>query len=71
MNLAVRPQANAHDSKGPVPLIKKMRKQNRQEVLADKGYNSKANDDYLAACGSQSRITHKGYRNRPISAVQA
>jgi len=30
--------ANAHDSKGLVPLDKKVRKQHSQEVLVEKGY---------------------------------
>ena len=63
--------ANEHDSKGLEPLIQKVRVQHRQEVLADKGYKSKANDEFLVACGSRSRIMHKGYRNRPMTAVQA
>ncbi|MDE2644477.1 MAG: IS5 family transposase [Bacteroidota bacterium] len=63
--------ANEHDSKGLVPLIQKVDPPHRQEVLADKGYKSKANDEYLAACGSRSRIMHKGYRNRPMTAVEA
>ncbi|MXW14927.1 MAG: IS5 family transposase [Rhodothermaceae bacterium] len=62
--------ANEHDSKGLVPLIQKVRTQHRQEVLADKGYKSKANDEFLAVHGSRSRIMHKGYRNRPMNADQ-
>lgn len=63
--------ANEHDSQGLVPLIKKVRTRHRQEVLADKGYKSKANDEFLVACGSRPRIMHKGYRNRPMNAVQS
>ena len=63
--------ASTHDSKGLVPLTKKVRTQHRQEVLAGKGYQSKANDEFLAACGSRSRIMHKGDRNHPINAVQS
>ena len=63
--------ANEHDSKELGPLIKKIRTQHRREVLADKGYKSKANDDFLATCGSRSRIMHKGYRNRPMTAAQS
>ena len=63
--------ANEHDSKGLVPLIQKVDPPHRQKVLADKGYKSKANDEYLSACGSRSRIMHKGYRNRPMTAVEA
>ena len=63
--------ANEHDSRGLVPLIQKVDTPHRQEVLADKGYKSKANDEFLAVCGSRSRIMHKGYRNRPMTAVQA
>ena len=32
--------AKAHDSKGLVPLVKKVRKQRSQEVLVEKGYKS-------------------------------
>ena len=32
--------AKAHDSKGLVPLDKKVRKQHSQEVLVEKGYKS-------------------------------
>lgn len=62
---------SVHDSKGLVPLIKKVRTQHRQEVLADKGFKSQANDDFLAACGSRSRIMHKGYRNRLVNTAQS
>lgn len=62
--------ANAHDSEGLVSLIKKVRVQHREEVLVGKWYKSKANDEFLAARRSRSRIMHKGYRNRPISALR-
>ena len=47
--------ANAHDSKGLVPLIKQVRSQQSQEVLVQKGYKSKWSDEFIAACGSRSR----------------
>ena len=62
--------ANEHDSKGLVPLIQKVRTEHRQEVLADKGDKSKATDEFLAGCGSRSRIMHKRDRNRPKTADQ-
>lgn len=48
---------NEHDSMALVPLINCT--QHQQEVLADKDYKSKANDEFLAVCGSRSRIMHK------------
>ena len=39
--------ANEHDSKGLKPLIKKTPKRQGKEVMADKGYKSKANDEML------------------------
>lgn len=47
--------ANTHDSKGLVPLIKKVRPQHSQEALSEKGYKCKENDELLSACGSWSR----------------
>lgn len=63
--------ANVHDSKGLVPLIKKVRMQHCHEVLAKKGYRSQANDKFIAACGSRSRIMHKRNPNRPMNAAQS
>ena len=63
--------ANEHDSQELVPLIKKVRTRRRQEVMADKGYKSNANDEFLVACGSRPRIMHMGYRNRPMNAAQS
>lgn len=62
--------ANQHDSKGLEPLIKKVPKSQRREVMADKGYKSKGNDKILQDNGSKSRIMHKGYRNRPLTKWQ-
>ncbi|CAG0911121.1 unnamed protein product, partial [Cyprideis torosa] len=62
--------ANEHDSKGLEPLIKKTPKKYRKQVMADKGYKSKANDEVLKANGSKSRIMHKAYRNKPLSQWQ-
>ena len=59
--------ANEHDSKGLRPLIDKVPKSQRKQVMADKGYKSKANDRMLKNKGSKSRIMHKGYRNRPLT----
>ena len=59
--------ANEHDSKGLAPLIKKIPKSQRKQVMADKGYKSKANDQMLKDNGSKSRIMHKAYRNKPLT----
>lgn len=59
--------ANEHDSKGLANLIKKIPKGQRKEVMADKGYKSKANDELLKNNGSKSRIMHKAYRNKPLT----
>ena len=62
--------ANRHDSQGLCELIKKIPKPYRREVMADKGYKSKANDQVLKAQGSKSRIMHKAYRNTPLTSWQ-
>ena len=62
--------ANEHDSKGLESLIVKIPKSQRRQVMADKGYKSKANDQMLKDKGSKSRIMHKGYRNKPLSPWQ-
>ncbi|SNZ01219.1 IS5 family transposase [Flagellimonas pacifica] len=62
--------ANEHDSKGLEPLIKKIPRTQRKEVMADKGYKSRANDEMLRENGSRSRIMHKGYRNTPLTKWQ-
>ncbi len=59
--------ANEHDSKGLEPLIKKVPKTQRKDVMADKGYKSKDNDKMLKKNGSKSRIMHKAYRNTPLT----
>ena len=59
--------ANEHDSKGLEPLMDKLAKSQRNQVMADKSYKSKANDQMLKSKGSKSRIMHKGYRNRPLT----
>ena len=59
--------ANEHDSKGLEPLMGKIPKSQRKQVMADKGYKSKANDKMLKEKGSKSRIMHNGYRNRPLT----
>jgi IS5 family transposase len=59
--------ANEHDSKGLEPLMDKIPRSQRKQVMADKGYKSKANDQMLKRKGSKSRIMHKGYRNRPLT----
>ena len=45
----------------------KIPRSQRKQVMADKGYKSKANDQMLKRKGSKSRIMHKGYRNRPLT----
>ncbi|MXV38001.1 transposase [Flavobacteriaceae bacterium Ap0902] len=59
--------ANKHDSKGLEDLLKKVPKTQRKQVMADKGYKSKANDELVEKSGSKSRIMHKGYRNKPLT----
>ena len=62
--------ANEHDSRGLGDLIDKIPRSQRKEVMADKGYKSRANDRMLRDKGSKSRIMHKGYRNKPMSKWQ-
>lgn len=59
--------ANEHDSKGLDSLVNKIPKSQRKQVMADKGYKSKKNDQILKDKGSKSRIMHKGYRNNPLT----
>ena len=59
--------ANQHESKGLAPLIKKIPKAQRREVIADKGYKSSANDQMLREKGSKPRIMYKGHRNTPLT----
>ncbi|MEM6718568.1 MAG: IS5 family transposase [Bacteroidota bacterium] len=59
--------ANEHDSKGLEPLVDKILPRQRKQVMADKGFKSKANDQMLKEKGSKSRIMHKGYRNTPLT----
>lgn len=42
--------ASARDSKGMMPLIKKVRSQHSQEAMSERGYKSKENDGLLAVC---------------------
>ena len=42
-------------------------KSQRKQVMADKGYKSKANDQIPKDKGSKSRIMHKGYHNKPLT----
>ena len=62
--------ANEHDSRGLASLIKKIPKSQRKQVMADKGYKSRANDEILKKWGSKSRIMHKAYRNQPLTQWQ-
>ena len=59
--------ANEHDSKGMGKIIDKIPKSQRKEVMADKGYKSKANDQMLKKKKSKSRVMHKAYRNKPLT----
>lgn len=59
--------ANEHDSKGLAPLMDKIPKSQRKQVMADKGYKSKANDKMLKDKGSKSRVMHQAYRNKPLT----
>ena len=57
--------ANEHDSKGLEPLMDKIPRSQRKQVMADKS-KSKANDQMLKV-NHKSRIMHKGYRNMTIN----
>lgn len=60
--------ANEHDSKGLIPLLKKVdKKQKKNGVWADKGYKVPDNDEYLKKENIKNRIQHKAYRNRPLT----
>ena len=59
--------ANEHDSKGLDALLSKVPQEKKQEVWADKGYKSKANDAVLEKHHSKNRIQHKAYRNKPLT----
>ena len=59
--------ANEHDSKGLDAILSKIPQEKKQEVWADKGYKSKANDDVLQKHQSKNRIQHKAYRNKPLT----
>ena len=59
--------ANEHDSQGLTPLINKIPKTQRKQVMADKAYKSRANDEMLKSKGSKSRIMHKANRNRALT----
>jgi len=59
--------ANEHDSKGLEPLMDKIPKSQRKQVMADKGYKSKANDQMLKDKGSKNRVMHQAYRNKPLT----
>lgn len=59
--------ANEHDSKGLAPLMDKLPKSERKQVMANKDYKSKANDNMLKAKGSKSRIMDQAYRNHPLT----
>ena len=45
----------------------KIPRSQRKQVMADKGYKSKANDKILKDKGSKSRIMHQAYRNTPLT----
>lgn len=62
--------ANQHDSQRLCELIKKTPNSYRREVMSDKGYKSKTNDQMLKAQGSKGRIMHKAYRNTPLTSWQ-
>lgn len=62
--------ANEHDSKGLDATLSKVPKEKKQEVLADKGYKSKANDEVVAKHQSKNRIQDKAYRNKPLTSWQ-
>ena len=56
--------ANAHDSKGLIPLLRALPQAKKEEVWTDKGYKT------LASQGIKNRIQEKGYRNRPLTPWQ-
>jgi IS5 family transposase len=59
--------ANEHDSHGLEPVLKKVPKAKKKEVLTDKGYKVPKNDEYLRKEKIKNRIQHKTYRNRPLT----
>lgn len=59
--------ANEHDSHGLEPVLNKVPKAKKKEVLTDKGYKVPKNDEYLKTEKIKNRIQHKAYRNRPLT----
>ena len=62
--------ANEHDSKGLKDLLDNVPDKKKQEIWADKGYKTSANDELLSQVGIKNRIQDKAYRNRPLSSWQ-
>ncbi|MCY4298020.1 MAG: IS5 family transposase [Flavobacteriaceae bacterium] len=62
--------ANEHDRQGLQPLMEGLSVEERQRVLADKGYQSKENDQFLEAMGSESLVMEKGDRHKPFTKPQ-
>ncbi|MEO0686829.1 MAG: IS5 family transposase, partial [Cyanobacteria bacterium J06649_11] len=62
--------ANEHDSKGLIPLLKKIPKAKKKEIWADKGYKTAANDQQLEEENIKNRAQDKGYRNKPLNTKQ-
>jgi IS5 family transposase len=58
--------ANVHDSDKFDDLLLGTEKR----IYADKGYANKERREKLRRCGIQSKIMHKGYRNRPLTKRQ-
>ena len=56
--------ANAHEAKYLAPLCEDLDVDTR--VLADKGYTSEANRNYLKHADLKDGIMHKAYRNKPL-----
>ena len=57
--------AKEHDRQGLQPLMDGLSVAERQRVLADQGDQSKENDQFLEAMGSESLVMEKGDCNKP------
>lgn len=59
--------ANESDTKNFKPLLNKIDIPQHTPVLADKGYRSEENKNYIESRKLKSRIQHKASRNHPLS----
>ncbi len=58
---------NEHDSKGLLPVLRKVSRSKKKEVWADKGYQVPDNIEYLKTEKIKDRIQQKAYRGRPLT----